>query len=48
MAITNVRVFDGEKLTEPTTVVFENGIFTSVGKKNAKADVVIEYNKKIK
>lgn len=37
--IKNVRIFDGKKLTKPTTVSFENGYITSVGgviPKNAK------------
>lgn len=29
VAITNVRVFDGDQLSEPRTVVFENGVITN-------------------
>ncbi|MBR1394260.1 MAG: hypothetical protein IJ559_01195 [Prevotella sp.] len=29
--IKNVRVFDGEKLTAPTNVSFENGYITAIG-----------------
>lgn len=37
-AIKNVRAFDGEKLTEPTTVTFENGYITE----SKPADVLID------
>lgn len=38
VAITNVRVFDDEKILPATTVVFEDGLITGIGKDHELTD----------